>query len=67
MSTTTTNDGVQIFYKDWGEGQPIVFHHGWPLRRTTGMPRCCSSCIAAFASLHSIVAGTDAPASLGWP
>jgi non-heme chloroperoxidase len=31
MPTITTKDGVQIFYKDWGEGQPIVFSHGWPL------------------------------------
>jgi non-heme chloroperoxidase len=31
MGTITTTDGVQIFYKDWGQGQPIVFHHGWPL------------------------------------
>ena len=31
MSTVATNDGVEIFYKDWGHGQPIVFHHGWPL------------------------------------
>jgi non-heme chloroperoxidase len=31
MGTITTKDGVQIFYKDWGQGQPIVFHHGWPL------------------------------------
>ena|ERR1700722_3460873 len=31
MSKVTTSDGVEIFYKDWGQGQPIVFHHGWPL------------------------------------
>ena len=31
MKTITTHDGVEIFYKDWGTGQPIVFSHGWPL------------------------------------
>jgi non-heme chloroperoxidase len=31
MGTITTTDGTEIFYKDWGSGQPIVFHHGWPL------------------------------------
>src|SRR5271169_478085 len=31
MGTITTSDGVTIFYKDWGTGQPIVFSHGWPL------------------------------------
>jgi non-heme chloroperoxidase len=33
MTTVTTKDGVQIFYKDWGpkSAQPFVFHHGWPL------------------------------------
>jgi non-heme chloroperoxidase len=27
----TAQDGAQIYYKDWGEGQPVVFSHGWPL------------------------------------
>lgn len=31
MPFITTKDGTEIFYKDWGHGQPIVFHHGWPL------------------------------------
>ena len=31
MPFITTDDGTEIFYKDWGSGQPIVFHHGWPL------------------------------------
>ena len=31
MGAITTKDGVQLYYKDWGQGQPVVFSHGWPL------------------------------------
>jgi non-heme chloroperoxidase len=39
MSTIKTKDSANIFYKDWGEGQPVVFSHGWPLNADAWDPQ----------------------------
>jgi len=52
MSTITTNDGTEIYYKDWGpkNAQPIVFHHGWPLSGDDWDTKCSTFSTRAIAS-----------------
>ena len=58
MSTVTTDDGVEIFYKDWSQGQPIMFHHGWPLSADDWDAQLLFFfCIVGTASWRSIAAG----------
>ena len=61
MGTITTTDGTEIFYKDWGSGQPIVFSHGWPLSGDDWDTQLCSSFNAAIGSSPTTAGGTDAP------
>src|SRR4051794_22467188 len=61
MPTITTTDGTEIFYKDWGSGQPVVFSHGWPLSADDWDTQMLSSYSRATASSPMIGVGTDAP------
>ena len=61
MGIVKTKDGVEIFYKDWGKGQPIVFSHGWPLSADDWDAQMLFSSTTAIASSRMTGAATAAP------
>lgn len=65
MGTITTKDGTEIYYKDWGEGQPVVFSHGWPLSSDAFEDQMFFWRSEAIGALHTIVAATGDPANHG--
>ena len=65
MPAITTRDGAQIFYKDWGTGQPVLFSHGWPLNADAWDDQWSSWLRAAIAPSPTIVEVTVARARRG--
>ena len=65
MPTITTKDGVEIFYKDWGKGLPIVFSHGWPLSADDWDNQMLFFLVKAIASSPMTAAATADPPRRG--
>ena len=66
MPTIKVKDGTQIYYKDWGTGQPIVFSHGWPLTADDWDGQMLFFGQQGIESSRMTGEGTAVPARLGW-
>ena len=65
MNWFTTKDGTRIYFKDWGNGQPVVFSHGWPLSSDAWEDQMMSSPRVAFVASRTIGGVTAGQASHG--
>lgn len=61
MPVCTTRDGVEIFYKDWGRGRPVVFIHGWPLNGDAWQDQLKAVADAGYRGIAHDRRGTAAP------
>src|ERR1051325_6694124 len=65
MSFITVKDGTQIYYKDWGKGQPVVFSHGWPLTADAWDAQMLFLASHGYRCIAHDRRATDVQASLG--
>jgi len=65
MPFIATKDGTQIYYKDWGRGQPVVFSHGWPLNADAWEDQMVFLAEKGYRCIAMIAGATEGQANLG--